>query len=218
MMVKSCDVGGVVGLLRENQIKRDDVTLLGIPCTGIWEDGALAAKCYACADAVSPLVDQTITTAGPQEGVIAPEVDRPTVTDPREAEISALEALPSDARWDYWHSQFDRCIRCYACRAVCPLCYCGTCIAEKTRPQWVANAIDGPGNTSWNITRAMHLAGRCTGCDECTRACPAEIRLDLLNMQIEKEIESQFDYRRSDDPDVQPPLTTFQPEDADEFR
>jgi ferredoxin len=63
----------------------------------------------------------------------------------------------------------------------------------------------------------MHLAGRCTGCDECTRVCPADIRLDLLNRHIENEIESQFGYRSSDDPDVQPPLTTFLPEDTDEF-
>jgi ferredoxin len=63
----------------------------------------------------------------------------------------------------------------------------------------------------------MHLAGRCTGCDECTRVCPADIRLDLLNRHLSQEIETQFDYRADDSADIPPPLTTFRPDDPDEF-
>ena len=48
------------------------------------------------------------------------------------------------------------------------------------------------GNFAWHITRAFHLAGRCVGCDECTRACPAGIDLRLLNLSLAKAAEEQF--------------------------
>lgn len=217
IVVKSCDVRGVIGLVRENQLTRDDLTLIGISCTGVWNDGKLSPKCFACVDEVSSFVDLTITVDGVQQGAISTDTDRQTAADPRDAEIAALEAATSETRWDYWQNQFARCLRCYACRAVCTLCYCDTCITDKHRPQWISKSFDGKGNTAWNITRAMHLAGRCTGCDECTRVCPADIRLDLLNRRIASEIETRFDFHDMDDPDSQPPLTAFSPDDPDMF-
>ena len=106
--------------------------------------------------------------------------------------MAYLESLPSDTRWQFWQQQFSRCLRCYACRAVCPLCYCESCIVEKHRPQWISPAIDNLNNTAWNITRAFHLAGRCTGCDECARVCPADIRIDLINRKLELEVARHF--------------------------
>lgn len=217
LVAKSCDAKALVGLLRENQLAREDVVLLGIPCAGVWPDGRLAFKCYGCEEEVSPLADWTVTPAGTQEGPVAAAGARAVAPDPRDAQIAALESLPAGERWDYWQRQLARCVRCYACRAVCPLCYCATCISEKNRPQWIPPTFDGPGNTAWNVARAMHLAGRCVGCDECTRVCPADIRLDLLNRRLVQEIESRFAYRAGDDPSTPPPLTTFQPGDPDEF-
>jgi coenzyme F420-reducing hydrogenase delta subunit/ferredoxin len=216
VVIKSCDAGAVVGLLRENQLQREQVTLIGIPCSGHWENGRLALKCYSCPGEASALSDLIITPEGVEEGAASGET-QPEDADPRDAQISILKSLSLQERWDYWHHQFERCLRCYACRSVCPLCYCETCIAEKHRPQWIPTTIDGPGNTAWNITRAMHLAGRCVGCDECTRVCPADIRLDLLNRQLVLEIEDRFDYRLSNDPETAPPMATFSPDDPDEF-
>ncbi len=217
LVVKSCDVKGIVGLQRENQVSRDDLTLIGISCTGVWNEGKLSPKCFSCVDDVSSTADLTITTDGVQEGGISSGADRPTAADPRDAEIAVLEAATPATRWDFWQNQFERCLRCYACRAVCTLCYCETCIADKHRPQWIPKSFDGRGNTAWNIARAMHLAGRCTGCDECTRVCPANIRLDLLNRRISGEIETRFDFHEMDDPNSQPPLTAFNPDDPDVF-
>ncbi|MEE9199598.1 MAG: 4Fe-4S dicluster domain-containing protein, partial [Dehalococcoidia bacterium] len=217
LVVKGCDAKAVVGLIRENQLKREEVLLLGVPCAGLWEDGRLALKCFACQEGVSPLSDWTIMPDGAQEGVASPVEERAVAPDPRDAQIPALESLPAEERWDYWQRQFARCLRCYACRAVCPLCYCTTCISDKNRPQWIPTTFDGLGNTAWNIARAMHLAGRCIDCDECARVCPADIRLDLLNRRLAQEIESQFDYRSDADADTPPPLTTFRPNDPDDF-
>ena len=90
-------------------------------------------------------------------------------------------------------------------------------MADKTRPQWIPVSIDGAGNTTWNVIHAMHLAGRCVGCDACLRACPADIRLDLLSRRLTIEIENRFGYRPEQDPTAAPPLTTFLSSDQDEF-
>jgi ferredoxin len=78
-------------------------------------------------------------------------------------------------------------------------------------------SIDGKGNTAWNITRAFHLAGRCGSCDECSRVCPADVRLDLLNHRLAMEIDQRYGYRAGQDPAIAPPLATFRPEDPQEF-
>ena len=217
IVVKSCDAKAVMGLIRENQVKREDVLLLGIPCTGLWQNGGLALKCHSCSREVSPSSDWTITPNGAQKGAALSEAERKVGADPRDEQIGILESLTSQERWDYWQRQFDRCLRCYACRAVCPMCYCNNCISDKHRPQWISTSFDGKGNTAWNIARAMHLAGRCTGCDECTRVCPAGIRLDLLNRRLAREAEIRFDYHVDEDVSTIPPLTSFRPDDPDEF-
>jgi ferredoxin len=160
---------------------------------------------------VPQLCDVAVTPEGTRETSV------PAESDPRDAAIAYLEALPADARWNFWQEEFGRCIRCYACRAVCPLCYCESCITEKHRPQWITPAIDETGNTAWNLVRAFHLAGRCTGCDECARVCPADIRLDLLNHKLAQVIEKRFGYQVGTDPDAAPPLTEFRDDDSEEF-
>ena len=79
------------------------------------------------------------------------------------------------------------------------------------------STIDERGNTAWNVIRAFHLAGRCTGCDECSRVCPADIRLDLLNRKLALEVERQYGYRSGVDPEATPVMAEFRMEDAGEF-
>jgi len=210
-VVKKCDAATVVGLLQEKQVSRDELHLIGVQCAGVWESDRLADKCHTCDGQVSPLCDVAVTPEGTRETSV------PAESDPRDAAIAYLETLPPDTRWSFWQEEFGRCIRCYACRAVCPLCYCDSCITEKHRPQWISPAIDETGNTAWNLVRAFHLAGRCTGCDECARVCPADIRLDLINRKLAKVVEERFGYEAGTDPDAAPPLTEFRDEDSEEF-
>ncbi len=217
VVVKRCDARAAVGLLQEHQVARDTVVLIGVACPGVWEDGALALKCYACDGEVAPASDWTVTPQGAQRGAVVSGTTREVAADPRDALVAHLASLPPRERWTYWQDQFARCLRCYGCRAICPLCYCSVCIAEKNRPQWIPASIDGKGNTAWHIVRALHLTGRCGECDECARICPADIRLDLLNRRLGMEVEERFGYRSGEDPTASPPLTTFRPDDSQEF-
>lgn len=217
IIVKKCDARAVTGLLQENQIPRDKVVVIGVSCPGVQDGGTLAAKCYACDGEAPALVDWTVLPDGVKEKAVPSTAKRAVAPDPRDAQIAYLESLSPGERWAYWQSQFEACVRCYGCRAVCPLCYCAVCVAEKNRPQWIPTSIDGKGNLAWNINRALHLAGRCGGCDECARVCPADVRLDLINHRLATEMEKRFGYVSGDDPTIAPPLACFRPDDPQEF-
>jgi coenzyme F420-reducing hydrogenase delta subunit/ferredoxin len=219
IVVKRCDAGAVSGLLRESQIPPGDVTLIGVSCPGVWDDGPprLALKCYDCKGEVPGVCDWTVTPDGAQPGAVASNAARAVAANPRDAQVAFLESLPANQRWAFWMDAFERCLRCYGCRAVCPLCYCQTCVADKNQPQWVPTSIAAEGNLIWNVTRAFHLVGRCGGCDECARVCPADIRLDLLNHKLWNEVKSRFGAAYFDDPTQPAPLVTFKPDDAQEF-
>jgi formate dehydrogenase subunit beta len=91
--------------------------------------------------------------------------------------------------------EFDRCIRCYACRQVCPGCYCTTCMFERDDGLWVDIGIELPQKHVFHLGRALHLAGRCVECDECERVCPMDLPLSLLNRRLVREIEALYGHR-----------------------
>jgi coenzyme F420-reducing hydrogenase delta subunit/ferredoxin len=216
LVVKTCDLGAVSGLVREGQVDRDRLRLIGVQCSGVRDDGELAAKCLACSGDPHPVCDLVVTVDGVRESCLDPADAALEMPDARDEQIAHLETLPHGDRWAFWQRQFARCLRCYGCRAACPLCYCSSCIAEKHRPQWVPTSIDGRGNSSWNIIRAVHLAGRCSGCDECARVCPAGIRLDLINRKLALEVERQFGSAGLD-PAEKTALVDFRMEDDEEY-
>jgi len=117
----------------------------------------------------------------------------------------------------WWERQFASCIRCYACRQVCPLCYCERCIADENQPQWIARSPSLKNNESWNIIRAFHLTGRCVECGECDRACPVGIPLSTLNAKMAAEMKESYGYVAGTDANETPALHTFCTDDADVF-
>jgi len=210
VVAKGCDIKAIVGLIQEGQIQREELIILGIICHGVFSaEGKdnLAEKCLSCQDQIPKLYDHLIGEAREMSGERMDQF----------LKVKQFEALSQQERWKFWKAHFKRCIRCYACRAVCPLCYCNRCIANKTQPAWVASSSHFRGNFTWNIIRALHLAGRCIGCGECERACPMDIPLDLLNLKLAKEIKELFDYVPGYDWEASPPLTIFREEDEGEF-
>jgi len=132
-------------------------------------------------------------------------------------ELSVIGDLSLNDRAAFWRKEFDRCIKCYACRAACPLCYCSRCITDCNKPQWVSVASDPFGNLEWNVVRAMHLAGRCVGCGSCADACPQNIRIDLLNRLLAREASAQFGAEPGYSLRREYALAAFKPDDKEEF-
>ena len=106
--------------------------------------------------------------------------------------MEAIEAMSPDERYEFWTKQYDRCIRCYACRNVCPACNCRECVFDQTCVGWIGKANNSSENQFFALTRAMHVAGRCIECGECERACPMGIPIMLLNKKIIKDINELF--------------------------
>ena len=209
----------VAGLLREAQLTRDRLVIIGVRCGGVLEEPDLpqaaaptaetvAPRCFGCDNREPHLVDHLI-------GEAQPEPPRPAMT--TDERIAAIDALPVEERWDFWTGQFSKCVRCYACRQVCPLCVCERCIADKTMPQWIEPSSHPRGNFSWNLVRALHLAGRCVGCGECERFCPVDIPLSLVNRKLQQIMSEDFAYVVSDDPENVAPIGDYRLDDNEEF-
>lgn len=201
IVVKGCDERALVVLETESQVERAEIHTIGMACPGMGQP-----KCAACDTRQPRFADETIAP-GKQE---APAADR-------YATLDSLLRKPPEERLAFWTAEFDRCLKCYACRQVCPMCYCERCLADKNRPQAIAASPHRKGNFAWHLSRAIHLAGRCVGCDECTRACPAGIDLRLLNLALARAAEVQFAYRAGMDPAAEPLVGAYSLQDKEEF-
>ena len=217
IVVKGCDLKALVGLIGESQLKREQLYLIGVPCAGVLAstvqpDTALttdtiASKCSEC-DARLPQGCDFVPAQTPN----TPELEKKYA-----AEIARLEALTPKERWAYWKEQFSKCIKCYACRQVCPFCFCEQCLCDRNKPQMVESTPRPAGNTAWHIVRAMHLAGRCAGCAECERVCPMDIPLNLLNRKMAKELKELYDYEAGFEVKEQGPLNSYTEKDDQSF-
>ena len=218
VVVKGCDLKALVGLMGESQLKREELHLIGVPCPGVLAstvqpDTALtsdtiAPKCTEC-DAHLP------TGCDYVPNVTLPA--QPPLEKKYAAEIARLESLTPAERWAYWKEQFAKCIKCYACRQVCPFCFCEQCLCDRNKPQMVDTTPRPAGNTAWHIVRAMHLAGRCAGCAECERVCPMDIPLNLLNRKMAKELKELYDYEAGFEVNENGPLASYTDKDDQSF-
>ncbi|MEE9201864.1 MAG: 4Fe-4S ferredoxin [Dehalococcoidia bacterium] len=212
VVVKPCDSRTINLLVHENQIERDKVFAIGVTCPGVVEahwgetTEGLQSRCGSCPLEVPVVYDHLITVPGERQ----PRTGFP--------ELEKLEAMSPQERLEFWQQQFQRCIRCYACRQVCPGCYCPICFVDQLDPMWVGIKIAPPENQVWHLIRAFHLAGRCIECGECQRVCPVNIPLMLLNQKLTAEVEGMFDFRPGLDAETLPPFATFRKEELEAER
>jgi ferredoxin len=131
--------------------------------------------------------------------------------------LAELNKLSPEEKFAYWQKELSKCIKCYACRQACPLCYCTRCTVEVNQPQWIPVQSNTHGNMDWHILRAMHLAGRCISCGECGRACPVGIPCHLLTMHLVDQVHNYFKVYAGTSEKMSSVLSTFEPSDKESF-
>ncbi|MBQ2893343.1 MAG: 4Fe-4S dicluster domain-containing protein [Oscillospiraceae bacterium] len=234
--IKPCDSYSFQQLLKEHRIWRDNVFVVGVQCDGmcdaaklgdgvlsVKEDGenlivetlygektvakadALADRCASCKSKKIVIFDELIGEQGEE-----------TEND-RFGEVARLEAMTPEERYEFWRGELSRCIRCNACRNVCPACSCEKCVFDNAN-SGVRNkaAADSFEENMFHIIRAFHVTGRCTDCGECSRVCPQNIPLHLLNRKMIKDINELYgEYQAGADMDTKPPLTNYTVDDCE---
>lgn len=215
IVVKGCDARSVAGLIRECQVKREDVVILAVRCGGVVHDPSLAEltsetvsdRCQDCEVREPQLFDHLL-------GALPPA---PPQNSRRADKLAELEKMTIEQRWAFWSANLERCLRCHACREVCPMCFCVQCRAEQNSPQWIEPSATPQANTAWQMMRVLHQAGRCADCLECERACPVDIPLGLLGKHMAQVVEQRFGYKTGEDPSVPAPMGVFSTDDEQEF-
>jgi ferredoxin len=241
IVAKGCDSRNIVTHIIENKIKRDQLVIIGVPCKGMMDKRKISAmfegeigkvienennitvkgdgseKTFSKKD----VLQQNCALCIHRNPVIYDELVGELVEEladvDRYADVREIEALSPQEKATYFEKLLEPCIRCYACRNACPLCYCPTCFTDESRPQWVGKGQDPADVSTFHFLRAYHCAGRCTDCGACERSCPVGINMRVLTKKLEKDCLELFDWEAGLDPDVRPPLDTYKPGDPDEF-
>ncbi|MGB5158531.1 MAG: 4Fe-4S dicluster domain-containing protein [Desulfobacterales bacterium] len=242
IIANGCNSRSIVTHITENQIRRDQLHIVGIPCTGIidhtkvmqavdqkeildvWESNDkltvagngfeetfkkkdfLRNNCALCRHRNPVIFDEMISeTVKEQKGIEA------------YADVKKIEEMAPDKKWEFFNSVIKNCIRCYACRNACPLCYCPTCFVDESQPQWVGKSLDPVDTMTFHILRAYHCAGRCTDCGACETVCPMGIPIRQFTKKLNKDTEDYFSWEAGLDPNQRPPLDIYRPNDYNSF-
>jgi len=245
IVAKGCDSRSVVSLIQDNKVARENVVIIGVPCPGLIDVSkieTLLGKERDELDEIAREGDKVIVTVDgkrnefsvtevlfdnclgcelptPQEyDILLGEPTSPLAeSSASQAKIDQLKEATPQQRWDFWKEQFNRCIRCYACRNVCPACFCERCFVDESEPQWLLPVPRWQENLMFQVIRNIHVAGRCTDCGECERSCPVNIPLRSLTKEMYDIVGDLFQFKAGMDKDAPSLMTHYEQEEAEDF-
>lgn len=239
VFLKPCDTYSFNQLIKENRVARDKAYIIGIGCKGkldvekIKAQGIKGILSIRGAEYDGPADTLTVETLYGEKTVPYKDamLERCHVckgkdhmiydellgesTDTKDAdrfeEVRRIEAMSPEEKFAYFQSELSKCIRCNACRNVCPACSCRKCVFDSTKFDSAQKAnVDSFEEKMFHIIRAFHVAGRCTDCGECSRVCPQGIPLHLFNRKFIKDIDEFYgEYQAGADAESKGPLTSF---------
>ena len=241
VFLKPCDTYSFNQLLTEHRFDKEKVYAIGVSCDGMVDikkikdvvgEGVLAVdtdgeqvKVETLYDGVKTLaktdvLQERCANCKSKKHVYYDELigeDGEVLDSNRFDEVAKLEAMTPDERFAFWQEQLSRCIRCNACRDVCPACTCEKCVFNNPNSgvenKAASNSFE---EKMFHIIRAFHVAGRCTDCGECSRVCPQNIPLHLLNRKFIKDINEFYgDYQAGEQAGSRAPLTNYTKEDLE---
>jgi len=200
--IKSKGISGILGVKRNGE-NLEIETLYGQETMPVAE--AMSTKCLNCKSKKHVAYDELIGEDG--------EV---TASD-RFDMVEKLENMTAQERYDFWRNELSKCIRCNACRNVCPACTCEKCVFDNPASGIENKApADSFEENMFHIIRAFHVAGRCTDCGECSRVCPQNIPIHLLNRKFIKDINSFYgEYQAGADTTSKAPLNDYKQDDCE---
>ena len=244
VFLKPCDTYSFNQLLKEHRVLRENAYIIGVGCRGKLDvermkklgikgitavsgaemDGpdtltvetlygtktcayndAMLERCHVCKGKEHMVYDEVIGES------------KDTKDAERFSEVEKIEAMSPEEKFAFFQKELSKCIRCNACRNVCPACSCRKCVFDSTKFDSAQKAnVDSFEEKMFHVIRAFHVAGRCTDCGECSRVCPQGIPLHLFNRKFIKDINEFYgDFQAGEDAEARGPLTNFTFEDVE---
>ena len=240
VFLKPCDTYSFNQLVKEHRIVRENIHVIAVECLAKLDVEKIKAQGVTYVTGVEVNgKDVKVTSPYGETTLYKPDVvlskcavcnkthqvkdeeiivhERPARDVNRFEEVEKLEAMTADERFAFWKEQLQKCIRCNACRNVCPACSCIKCVFDNPASGISAKANDSEFEEKlFQIIRAFHVAGRCTDCGECSRVCPQNIPLHLLNRKFIKDIDGLYgEYQAGETDEGKTPLTSYTEGDAE---